>query len=150
MVKIVGLLTLLSLLLACSPQGGYYFRGNLDLEFRSNLTGNLADILHEQRLDAEYALLITSDGMAVLLTERSFSLLHIEAAGKRFNTGSDLLPPVCNLKDLNEIYLYLPGYPLKDNHTPFSLRMKDFAFLGESGTNGHYVRKYRLKETGNY
>jgi len=142
--KIIIVLALLSLV-ACSP-GGYRLSGNIDSEFQTKQTGNLKEILAYYELEAEYALLIASDGIAVLISEPSFSLIEIYSESKKINTRSDLLPPVSNLNDLNEIVIYNWNYPLTGSHTPFSLRLLEFNFLGESSRNGHSVRKYNLSE----
>src|SRR5690554_4749947 len=92
--KIIIVLALLSLV-ACSP-GGYRLSGNIDSEFQTKQTGNLKEILAYYELEAEYALLIASDGIAVLISEPSFSLIEIYSESKKINTRSDLLPPVSN------------------------------------------------------
>jgi hypothetical protein len=142
--KIIIILFLLSLV-ACSPQG-YRFSGNIDSEFYSEQTGNLKEILALHELNAEYALLIASDGIAVLISEPSFPRIEIYLDAKKISTRSEFLPPVSNLNDLSEIVIYNWKHPVVDRQTPFSLRLLELQFLGESSLNGHLVRKYQLSE----
>lgn len=143
MAKIKLISLLLCVLFACSS-GFYEITGNIDTTIKTNRSADLSEIFEENGLQPEYALLIASDGTAVLVSERSFPHLIISRDRRSFQSGSDLLPPVTNLRDLSEICIYSSDFPLQDNQTPFSIRIRDFELLGESSRNGHYVRKYRL------
>ncbi len=145
MAKIIIILISLIVLISCSPKK-YLISGNIEAPLKSSETGFLDEVLNEQNIRAEYVLLITSDGIAVLLSERSFPLIKIAKEGSRFQTSSSYLPPVSNLNDLIEISIYNSDHPLQNFYTPFSSRMNDFQFLGESSRDGHFVRKYQLKE----
>ena len=144
MARVIYLILAGVFLFGCS-QSQIKISGNLDQKTHLNQTGNLAEILSDKDIEAEYLLLIAADGTAVFLSERSLGEIRISKSGKTFNSRSDVLPPVCSLNDLKEICIYFSNYPLTDHQTPFSLRMQDFRFLGESSQSGHYVRKYKLK-----
>jgi hypothetical protein len=145
MAKIKLLCLLLCLLSACSS-GFYEITGNVDTIIKTNRSADLSEIFEENGLQPEYALLIASDGTALLVSERSFPHLEIKRDKGVYSTSSEILPPVSNIRDLSEISIYSSAYPLQDNHTPFSRRIRDFEFLGESSRNGHFIRKYRLKD----
>ncbi len=119
--------------------------GNIERKVFLNQTGNLLEILHSKAIVAEYLLLIATDGTAVFICEKSFSELEIIRKKGKFATQTGSLPPVCNLNEIKEICIYNSSYPLSDHQTPFSLRLQEFQFLGESSQAGHYVRKYKLK-----
>ena len=102
--------------------------------------GRLNEILNEIAPSAKYVLLIGSDGTAALITSRSFSKIHIQNDKNEWNSKADILPAVCNIRNLKEICIY-SRTSIKNNH--FSDRLNDFEFLGQSSKNGYYARKYK-------
>jgi len=142
----ITLVPLIFFLISCSSKG-YIITGNIDSTISTRQTGRLDNILKQNAVDAEYVLLIAYDGVAVLLTEQSIPYLNIVKQQGRFNSYSgNMLPPVCDLNDLREIYVYRTEYSLNEGHTPFSLRMQDLKYLGESAKSEHVVRKYQVKD----
>ena len=144
MVKNFGSLLITILLLTVCGRSGCLLTGNLTEESLVSRSGVLSNILG----DAEYALLIGSDGTAVFLSQNSFPEITIHKKIGKWNCSTDILPPVCNIRNLKEICIFKSYSDKKmtieneDLH-PFAVRMKDFEFLGESQKNGHIVRKYR-------
>lgn len=113
--------------------------GNLE-EQRLEPAGVISKILPEF---AEYALLIGADGTAVLISANSFPLLKVDKnADDKYNCSAPNLPPVCSIKNLAEICVYRSFYG-KD--PAFTTRMKNFKLLGTTQKQGHFARKYKLK-----
>ena len=144
MVKNFVYLSITILLLTGCGRSGYLLTGNLTEESYVSLSGILSEILE----DAEYALLIGSDGTAVFLSENSFPEITIHKESGKWNCSTEILPPVCNIHNLKEICIFKSFFENKikvenENLHPFAVRMRDFEFLGESQKNGHTVRKYR-------
>jgi hypothetical protein len=144
MVKKFFYLLITILLLTDCSRSGYFLTGNISEELSVSYSGVLTEILE----DAEYALLIGSDGTAVFLSENSFPEITIHKVNGKWNCSTEILPTVCNIRNLKEICIF-KSYSSKkitieneDLH-PFAVRMRDFEFLGESQKNGHTVRKYR-------
>ena len=143
------LLLLLSLLLLVScSQKDYLISGNIATNLHVKLTGNLAEILNEAGVNAEYVLLIASDGTAAFLGERAFPHINVVKKGGKYNTESKILPPVTGLYGLTEICVYNSNFRVENYQTPFSLKLKEFEFLGESSMNGYVVRKYSMLGRG--
>jgi hypothetical protein len=144
MVKKFFYLLIAILFLTGCGRSGYLLTGNITEESVVSQRGILSNILE----DAEYALLIGSDGTAVFLSENSFPEITIHKESGKWNCSTDILPPVCNIRNLKEICIFKSFFGKKiqveneDLH-PFAVRMRDFEFLGESQKNGHTVRKYR-------
>jgi len=145
MEKIAILSLLLLLLLSCSTPGNYTVTGNIDRDISATSTGTLDKIFEQIGIEVEYALIVASDGTSVLLSERSFPLIEIVKKQGRFSTIAEQLPPVCSLNNIGEIIVYNHSYPMENYLTPFSTRMKEFEFLGESSKDDHFVRKYRRR-----
>ena len=144
MVKNFGYLLITILLLTSCGRSGYLLTGNLTEESVVSYSGVLSNILG----DAEYALLIGSDGTAVFLSDNSFPEITINKENRKWNCSTEILPPVCNIRNLKEICIFKSFFGKKikvenENLHPFAVRMRDFEFLGESQKNGHTVRKYR-------
>ncbi len=141
--KFFYLLIAILLLVGCS-RSGYLLTGNLTEEVVVSQIGILSNILE----DAEYALLIGSDGTAVFLSQNSFPEITINKENGKWNCSTEILPPVCNIRNLKEICIFKPFFGEKitvenEELHPFAVRMRDFEFLGEAQKNGHIVRKYR-------
>ncbi len=144
MVKNSFYLLITILLLTGCGRPGYLLTGNISEELIISRSGVLSEILE----DAEYALLISSDGTAVFLSENSFLEIAIQKENGKWNCSTEILPPVCNIRDLQEICIFKSYHDGKitvqnENLHPFAVRMRDFEFLGESQKNGYTVRKYR-------
>jgi hypothetical protein len=144
MVKNFGYLLIMILLLTGFGRSGYLLTGNIS----EVLSVSQEDVLSEILQDAEYALLVGSDGTAVFLSENSFTKIIINNESGKWNCSTDILPPVCNILNLKEICIFKSFFGKKitienENLHPFAVRMRDFEFLGESQKNGHTVRKYK-------
>ena len=144
MVKKIFYLLFAILLLTGCGRSGYLLTGNINEVLSVSRSGVLSVILE----DAEYALLVGSDGIAVFLSENSFPEITIQKENGKWNCSTEILPPVCNIRNLKEICIFKSFFGKKikvenENLHPFAVRMKDFKFLGESQKNGHTVRKYR-------
>ena len=144
MVKNFIYLLITILLLTSCGRPGYLFTGNINETLSVSQEGVLSEILQ----DAEYALLIGSDGTAVFLYQNSFPEITINKENGKWNCSTEILPTVCNIRNLKEICIFKSFFGKKikvknENLHPFAARMRDFEFLGESQKNGHTVRKYR-------
>ena len=144
MVKDFAFFIIVILLLIGCGRSGYLLTGNINEVLSISRSGILSKIIG----DAEYALLVGSDGTAVLLSESSFSEITIKKENRKWNCSTEILPPVCNIRNLKEICIFKSFFEKKikienENLYPFAVRMRDFEFLGESQKNGHTVRKYR-------
>ena len=144
MVKNFSYLLITILLLTGCGRSGYLLTGNINEVSSVSQEGILSEIIE----DAEYALLVGSDGTAVFLSENSFPEITIHKENRKWNCSTDILPPVCNIHNLKEICIFKSFFGKKikvenENLHPFAVRMRDFEFLGESQKNGHTVRKYR-------
>ena len=144
LVKNIGYILITVLLLIGCRSSGYLITGNVSDESVVTSRGKLSNILE----DAEYALLIGFDGTAVFLSQNSFPEITINKENGKWNCSTEILPPVCNIRNLKEICIFKPFFGEKitvenENLHPFAARMRDFEFLGEAQKNGHIVRKYR-------
>ncbi|MCF7858130.1 MAG: hypothetical protein K9N07_02235 [Candidatus Cloacimonetes bacterium] len=139
MVKKSILLSLLLWFASCSPPG-ILISGNIDYTTFIHQNGKLNNLLQTLSPAAEYALIIGSDGTAVLVTAKSFSEIEIYKKADRWFSKTEKLPPVCNIKDIKEICVYSQ---VPAEYNSFEERFKDFEFLGQSSKNDHYVRKYK-------
>jgi len=139
MVRKVLFVSFTLLLIACSTNN-LVLTGNIKTKAEISSEGRLDEILNEIALSAKYALLIGSDGTAALVTSRSFSMIYIQKGDKVWNSKTENLPVVCNIRKLKEICIYT-NTSSADNS--FSDRMNDFTFLGQSSKNGYYARKYK-------
>ena len=144
MVKNFGFFIIAILLLTGCGKTGYLLTGNVNEVLSISQEGVLSNILE----DAEYALLIGSDGTAVFLSRNSFPEITINKENGGWNCSTEILPPVCNIRNLKEICIFKPFFGEKitvgnEELHPFAVRMRDFEFLGESQKNGYIVRKYR-------
>lgn len=139
MVNRVSVLFLILSLFACSPNN-LILTGNIKVGTKISNEGRLDEILRSITPSAKYALLIGSDGTAALITSRSFSKIYIQLDKNDWNSKTDDLPAVCNIRNLKEICIYSKTSSENNN---FSVRMNDFKFLGQSSKNGYYARKYK-------
>ena len=139
MVREISILFLVLSLFACSPNN-LILTGNIEAETKISSEGRLDEILEDIVPSAKYALLIGSDGTAALITSRSFSKIYIQKDKKGWNSKTDDLPAVCNIRNLNEICIYSRT---SNSNNRFSDRLNDFEFLGQSSKNGYYARKYK-------
>ena len=139
MVIKVSIVFLVLFLFACSPNN-LVLTGNIEDGAGISSEGRLDEILEDIAPSAKYALLIGSDGTAALITSRSFSKIYIQKDKKSWNSNTDSLPAVCNIKNLKEICIYSRT---SSENNRFSKRMNDFDFMGQSSKNGYYARKYK-------
>jgi hypothetical protein len=139
MVKRISILFIVLSFFACSPNG-MKLTGNIETGVTISDEGSLDDILNKLIPEAEYALLIGTDGTAALISARSFSEIYIHRDKNSWNSKTDTLPAVCNIRNLKEICIYTKT-SFENNH--FSDRINEFEFLGETCKNGYYVRKYK-------
>ncbi|MBT4332073.1 MAG: hypothetical protein HOD64_02250 [Candidatus Cloacimonetes bacterium] len=139
MVKRISILFIVLSFFACSPTG-IKLTGNIETGVTISDEGAFSNILNELASRAEYALLIGNDGTAALISARSFDQILIEKHKNNWNSKSNVLPAVCNIRNLKEICIYTKT-SFENNH--FSDRINEFEFLGESCKNGYYVRKYK-------
>ena len=139
MVKRVSILFFILSLFACT-QNNLSLSGNIKVRTEISNQGRLDEILNEIAPSVKYALLIGSDGIAALITSRSFSKINIQKDKNGWNSKANDLPAVCNIRNLKEICVY-SRTSIENNH--FSDRLNDFEFLGLSSKNGYYARKYK-------
>ncbi|MDO9576551.1 MAG: hypothetical protein Q7J16_01570 [Candidatus Cloacimonadales bacterium] len=132
-------------LFSCA-QPGIKITGNIDEQITVNQSGNLAEILQKYNIQAEYILVVAADGTAFFVSDNSLTEIEISQKNGKFNSDTASLPPVCNLNNIIEICVYNSDFPLVDHQTPFSERISQFEFLGESSKDGHFVRKYKLND----
>ena len=143
MVKKVLLFSFVLSLFACAPND-LIFTGDIESGTVISSEGRFDEILINLAPSAKYALLIGSDGIAALITSRSFSEIYIQKDKNGWNSKTDNLPTVCNIRNLKEICIYSRTSNEINN---FSERMNDFEFLGQSCKNGYYVRKYKERDS---
>ena len=144
MVKKFTFFIITILLLTDCGKTGYLLTGNISEVLPVSQEGILSEMLG----DAEYALLIGSNGTAVFLSRNSFPEITVNKENGKWNCSTDILPPVCNIHNLKEICIFKPFFGEKitiekEKLHPFAARMRDFEFLGEAQKNGHIVRKYK-------
>ncbi|HPR18161.1 MAG TPA: hypothetical protein PLD62_07935 [Candidatus Cloacimonadota bacterium] len=146
MARSIILLMLVAILSACvQPQ--ILVTGNVENICSIEDGGNLAELLKQHEITAEYVLFIAADGTAFLTSEKSFSALEFSKKKRKFYSHSALLPPVCNLHDVREICVFRTDYSQSGKQNEqFYQRLTDFQKLGESSQNGYSVRKYKLRE----
>ncbi len=137
MVKKVSILLLILFLFACAPND-LILTGNIESGTVISSEGRFDEILKDIVPSTRYALIVGSDGTAALITSRSFSKIYIHKNKNGWNSKTDDLPAVCNIKNIKEICIYSRT---SNNH--FSDRLNDFELLGQSSKNGYYVRKYK-------
>ena len=135
MVKKVLLFSFVLSLFACAPND-LIFTGDIESGTVISSEGRFDEILINLAPSAKYALLIGSDGIAALITSRSFSEIYIQKDKNGWNSKTDDLPAVCNIRNLKEICIYSRTSNEINN---FSERMNDFEFLGQSCKNGYYA-----------
>ena len=143
MVRKVSIVFVILFLFACSPNN-FILTGNIEAGTRISSEGRLDEILEDIVPSAKYALLIGSDGTASLITSRSFSKIYIQKEKKGWNSKTDDLPAVCNIRNLKEICIYSR---ISSSNNRFSDRLNDFEFLGQSSKNGFYARKYKERNS---
>jgi len=115
------------------------FTGNIQESTDLMNDTNLNELINTIAPEADYALLIGFDGTAALITSRSFQMIEIVKQDSVWNSVTEDLPAVCNIRNLKEICIYLKT----NGPNKFSKRLNDFEFIGQSSKNGHFVRKYK-------
>ena len=138
-------IALLFLLVACSSVS-LELIGDIDDNQHILKSGNLRETLSDKAPKAEYALIIGKDGTAALLSEKSFHQVEIVLEKGNWNSSAPKLPPVCNIKNIDSICIYQPGFSDSEIDSSFSKIISEFQFLGESSKAGHFVRKYKRRE----
>ncbi len=139
MVKRVSIIFFILTLFACSTNN-LILTGNVQERTVIYSNCRLDEILESIAPSAKYALLVGSDGTAALITSRSFSKIYIQRDKNVWNSKTEDLPAVCNIRNLKEICIYSKT---SSENNKFSLRMNDFEFVGQSSKNGFYARKYK-------
>ena len=145
MAKLIIFLLAGIILISCT-QPKIAITGNLENSKTISANGNLAEIFEKAEIEAEYILVIASDGTAFFVSEKSISEIEITREKGNFNSKTSSLPPVCNLNNIVEICVYNSDFTQENQHNPFAERIAEFEFLGESSKAGHFVRKYKLKQ----
>lgn len=138
MVKIL-FITILSLFLLTGNLNALQLTGNIAKSVEIQREGTLKELIEPVSNAVKYALLIGSDGTAALITSRSFSIVRLIKTEAGWNSTTNKLPAVCNIRNLKEICIYSRQF--KENN--FSDRIDDFEFIGQSSKNGYYARKYK-------
>ncbi|MDP8267638.1 MAG: hypothetical protein P9L97_02805 [Candidatus Tenebribacter davisii] len=139
MVKRIFLGLIILLLFACSSNN-LSITGNVKEGTEIIKAGRLGNILKDISPAIKYTILIGSDGTAALITSRSFPEIMIIKENGKWNSKTEKLPTVCNIKNIEEICVYTKTSS-KENR--FSKRLDEFDFLGQSSKNGFYSRKYK-------
>jgi len=145
---------LFSLMLISCSQPDLKFTGNLSTPLSMNETSDLRTFLKDNGIEAEYALLCGKDGTATYVFKKSFPEIDLVKEGVKWNSVTEKLPEVCNIKDLANICLFIRNPENKLfflNHTdqkkvitPFEAELSQYEFLGQSRKNGHSARKYKF------
>lgn len=154
-IKFIKILLLSLSIISCS-QKELKFTGNLSSQIYLNETSNIKTFLGENNIDAEYALLCGNDGTAAYIYKKSFSEMELVKEKNRWNSVTNKLPDVCNIKDLSNINLFLRNskyslYFLNNTEqemvlSPFEAELSQYELLGKSRKNGHSVKKYKYSE----
>ena len=139
MVKLASIVVIVLIFIACSPSN-LILTGNIEANTKITYEGKFDEILDVVAPNAKYALLIGTDGTAVLLTSQSFSNIYIQKNNSVWDSKATNLPAVCNIRNLKEICIYSR---IPNNNNNFADRLNNFEFLGQSSKNGYYIRKYK-------
>jgi len=139
MVKYLSIAILIVFMSSC-VQDSLILTGNIKSGIEITEDGSFDELLLDLAPHAKYALIVGSDGTAVLLTSRSFNKVYIQHANNTWNSVSNNLPVVSNINRIKEICIYQRG---DSSENYFAKRLNDFGFLGQSSMNGFYVRKYK-------
>lgn len=130
--------------------------GNVPAGSFINSPGNFQILLAEKSIQAEAALFIGSDGTAAFINENALSHINISPSDSLWESASDLLPPVCSIKDLEEVCLFRSLWPVKFRlsnskndflYSPYLWRISQFNQVGESQKNGFSALKFTIKNS---
>ena len=148
-------LLLIVMLSSCS-KAKLKFTGNVSKPIYMLDDSNLNEFLEKNNIEAEYALLCGTDGTAAYVFRNAFSHINLEQEKNNWNSVTESLPDVCNIKKLSHISLFtknmqyaiyvLNGTEQEEIITPFEAEISQYEFLGKSRKNGHNVRKYKFKK----
>ena len=126
--------------------------GNVETDSVLNAEGILAKLLAEKSIKADAVLLTGKDGTAAFIEKSAFKVIFLQNKNQQWNSVSDSLPPVCNIKNLAEIAIsYNPWDIILEVdidgtfpklYTPFAWIMADFRQLATSSKNGWQAEKY--------
>jgi hypothetical protein len=146
---LVAILLFSGILVFASPLS---LTGNVETGLVLQAEGCLAELLAAKTIKADAVLLIGADGTAAFLERSALEMVSLQYANKQWNSISDSLPPVCNIKDLAEIAIsYHPWETILEVdiegtfpriYTPFSWIMTDYVQLATSSKNGWQAEKY--------
>ncbi len=133
--RIVYLLLIVVLIVSCgcdTPR----LTGDLDGNDRI-LAGNFGEMI-----DADYALLIASDGIAALIPEIGFTQIELIRESGVWRSEAKVLPAFCSIDSLKEICLFR----VLSDSTTFHSRIESFERIGGSVKNNYPAWKYRRKQ----
>ncbi len=111
------------------------------------LTGDINDgvTIHpgilDEMADADYALLIASDGIAALVPEVSFSRIELMEEAGVWRSEAPILPAFCSIDSLVEICVFR----VLSDSSSFHSRIESFERIGGSVKNNYPAWKYRRK-----
>lgn len=127
---------------------------NKQLQIKQNET--LAAFCDREIPQADQALLIARDGMAINFKREAFGQVNLIRNENRWQVESDSLPDTAHIRDLQEICLSLNGSPTdlyllegtdrEQRISPFAARISEFEAVGVSSKSGYTVKKYHYSE----
>lgn len=118
-------------------------------------TGMLSRILVENGISGEYVLLISKDGLGVLLRAADFKEIVIHKKNNWYTT-SKILPPTANIKNLSKICIFskndIQAYNQGKKYllSAFQIYLQNMEFQGESARESHFIKKYKLVEKDDF
>ena len=126
--------------------------GNVETGAVLNAEGSLSELLAEKSINADAVLLIGRDGTAAFIEKSAFKMIFLQHKDEQWNSVSDSLPPVCNIKNLAEIVISYNPWDIvleididgtfPKLYTPFAWIMADFTQLATSSKNDWQAEKY--------
>ena len=126
--------------------------GNVETGSVLKAEGSLAELLAEKSIKADAVLLTGKDGTAAFIEKSAFKVIFLQYENEQWNSVSDSLPPVCNIKNLAEIAISYNPWDIvlevdidgtfPKLYTPFAWIMADFTQLATSSKNDWQAEKY--------
>lgn len=146
------------LMVACGRKG-IPVTGDVDKQLQLKQNETLAAFCDREIPQAEQALLIARDGMAINIRRETFGQVNLIRNENRWQVESDSLPDAAHIRDLQEICLslngssadlfLLEGTDRERRISPYAARISEFEAVGVSSKSGYTVKKYQYSEPFN-
>ncbi|MCF7920313.1 MAG: hypothetical protein K9N06_10425 [Candidatus Cloacimonetes bacterium] len=127
--------------------------GNIDKVHYIDHPGNLNTLLAEEKIEADAVLVCGIDGISAFVTSPAFCQVEIQKENLRWLSVTDSLPPVCNIKNIEEIVIWRSGWERKlyiekkqsfpQSFTPYHFILGGYKKVAESEKNGYKAIKYK-------